>query len=59
MPLGSCPRVAHWLEQEFGVAYHEGPVGKILMGLGGSPQRPVGRARERNEAAIRTRKGAR
>ena len=32
----------------------EGPVWKILRGLGWSPQRPVGRARERNEAAIRS-----
>ena len=53
-PLWSCPRVAHLIEQEFGVAYHEGHVWKILVGLGWSPQRPVGRARERNEAAIRT-----
>jgi transposase len=47
-PLWSCPRVAHLIEQEFGVAYHEGHVWKILVGLGWSPQRPVGRARERN-----------
>jgi transposase len=53
-PLWNCPRVAHLIEQEFGVAYHEGHVWKILVGLGWSPQRPVGRARERNEAAIRT-----
>ena len=33
---------------EFGVDYHEGHVWKILRGLGWSPQRPVGRARERN-----------
>ena len=53
-PLWTCPRVGHLIQQEFGVAYHEGHVWKILVGLGWSPQRPVGRARERNEAAIRT-----
>lgn len=53
-PLWTCPRVAHLIQQEFGVRYHEGHVWKILVSLGWSPQRPVGRARERNEAAIRT-----
>ena len=51
-PLWTCPRVAHLIEQEFGVRYHEGHVWKILVGLGWSPQRPVGRARERNEQQI-------
>lgn len=51
-PLWTCPRVAHLIEQEFGVRYHEGHVWKILTGLGWSPQRPVGRARERNEEQI-------
>jgi transposase len=53
-PLWTCPRVAHLIEQEFGIRYHEGHVWKILVGLGWSPQRPTGRARERNEQAIRT-----
>ena len=34
---------------EFGVRYHEGHVWKIPRALGWSPQRPVGKARERNE----------
>lgn len=51
-PLWTCPRVAHLIEQEFGVHYHEGHVWKILIGLHWSPQRPVGRARERNEEQI-------
>jgi transposase len=51
-PLWTCPRVAHLIEQEFGVHYHEGHAWKILVGLGWSPQRPVGRARERNEEEI-------
>jgi transposase len=52
-PLWTCRRVAHLIEREFGVRYHPGHVWKILDGLGWSCQRPVGRARERNEAAIR------
>jgi transposase len=51
-PLWTCPRVAHLIEQEFAVRYHEGHVWKILVGLGWSPQRPEGRARERNEEQI-------
>ena len=52
-PLWSCPRVARLIGDEFGVRYHEGHVWKILRALGWSPQRPVGKARERNEEAIR------
>ena len=53
-PLWTCPRVAHLIEQEFGIRYHEGHVWKVLVSLGWSPQRPVGRARERNEEQIRS-----
>jgi len=53
-PLWTCPRMAHLIEREFGIRYSEGHVWKILVGLRWSPQRPVGRARERNEAQIRT-----
>jgi transposase len=53
-PLWTCPRVAHLIEQEFGVRYHEGHVWKVLVSLGWSPQRPTGKARERNEEQIRT-----
>jgi transposase len=52
-PLWTCPRVAHLIEQAFGVRYHEGHVWKLLVKLGWTPQRPTGRARERNEAQIR------
>ena len=52
-PLWTCWRVAHLIEQEFKVRYHPGHVWKILDGLGWSCQRPVGRARERNEEGIR------
>ena len=52
-PLWSCPRVARLIRDRFGVDYHEGHVWKLLRALNWSPQRPVGRARERNEDAIR------
>ena len=52
-PLWTCPRVAHLIEQEFAVRYHEGHVWKILVSLGWSPQRPEGRARERNAEQVR------
>lgn len=51
-PLWTCPRVAHLIEQEFGVRYHEGHVWKILVSLNWSPQRPEGRARERDEKQV-------
>lgn len=51
-PLWTCPRVAHLIEQEFGVRYHQGHVWKLLVQLGWSPQRLVGQARERNQAQI-------
>lgn len=52
-PLWTCQRVADLIEQEFDVRYHPGHVWRILRSLGWSPQRPVGRALERNEKAIR------
>jgi transposase len=52
-PLWTCPRVADLIQQKFDVSYHAGHVWKILVGLGWSPQRPVGKARERNEEQIR------
>jgi len=42
--------VAHLIADQFGVDYHPGHVWKILDDLGWSCQRPVGRARERNES---------
>jgi transposase len=52
-PLWTCARVAQLIEREFSVGYHEGHVWKVLVSLGWSPQRPTGRARERNEEEIR------
>ena len=51
-PLWTCDRVAHLIQEEFDVQYHSGHVWKILRQLNWSPQRPAGRALERNEPAI-------
>jgi len=36
-PLWTCPRVAHLIEQEFGIRYYEGHVWKVLVRLGWRP----------------------
>jgi transposase len=51
-PLWTCDRVADLIEREFGVRYHAGHVWKVLRGLNWTPQRPAGKALERNEEAI-------
>jgi transposase len=52
-PLWTLWRVGHLIEQEFGIRYHPGHIWRILRQLEWSCQRPTGRARERNEKAIR------
>lgn len=54
MPLWSCLQVARLIGDECTVAHHKGRVCKILQRLGWSPQHTVGKARDRNEEAIRT-----
>lgn len=51
-PLWTCKRVAHLIQEEFAIRYHSGHVWKLLRQLNWSPQRPAGRALERNEEAI-------
>lgn len=51
--LWTCPRVGRIIEREFGVRYHVDHLGRLLRGLGFSPQKPEALARERNESAIR------
>jgi transposase len=52
--LWTLDRIAQVIQQTFGVGYRSGHVWWILRKkLGWSCQRPVGRARERNEVAIR------
>jgi transposase len=50
--LWTCRRVAVLIERHFGVAYHFNHVGRLLHALGFSPQKPLRRARERDEEAI-------
>ena len=51
--LWTAWRVAHLIEQECGVSYHPSQAWRILRQLGWTPQRPVGRALERDEKKIR------
>jgi transposase len=46
------PLVQYFIERLFGVRYHRDSVSRLLRGLGWSPQKPVVRGRERDEAAI-------
>jgi transposase len=49
----TCARIARVIEEEFGVRYHKGHVGKILQELHWTPQVPIRRALQRDEEAIR------
>lgn len=51
--LWTTARVAALIEQRCGVRYHPSQVWRILRQMGWSCQRPVGRALERDEKAIR------
>lgn len=51
--LWTLERIAYVIEESFHVHYHPGHVWKILRQLGWSCQRPVRRAKERDEALIR------
>jgi transposase len=46
-------RVARVIEEEFGVRYHKGHVGRLLRELRWTPQVPIRRAVQRDEGAIR------
>ncbi|HWE62049.1 MAG TPA: IS630 family transposase [Chloroflexota bacterium] len=48
----TCARVAAVLAQECGVAYSKSHVSRVLRQLGWTPQLPISRARQRDEAAI-------
>jgi transposase len=50
--LWTCPRVAALIAERFGVSYHVDHLSRLLRGLGFTPQRPLRRAAERDEAAI-------
>jgi transposase len=46
-------RIAHFIAQRFGVQYHHDYIGPLLRQLGWSPQRPLVRASQRDEATIK------
>ena len=50
--LWTCRRVTALIERHFGVSYHFNHVGRMLHSLGFRPQKPLRRARERDEEAI-------
>lgn len=45
-------RVATMIRREFGVRYHPAHVSRILRGIRWTVQKPIRRARQRNEAAV-------
>ncbi|WP_165228132.1 IS630 family transposase [Aquisphaera insulae] len=49
----TCARVARVIEEEFGVRYHKGHVSRLLKALHWTPQKPIKRATQRDEEAIR------
>jgi transposase len=50
----TAKRVTTLIRREFGVRYHPNHVGKLLRAAGWSPQKPLQRASQRDEAAIET-----
>jgi transposase len=46
-------RVAHVIAVKFGVRYHPGHMSRMLRAIGWSQQKPIQRATQRNEGAIR------
>lgn len=52
----TCARIAKVIEQEFGVSYHKGHVARLLKELRWTPQVPIRRAIQRDEAAIASRR---
>jgi len=51
-PVWTCARVAAVIQEEFGVRYHKDHVGRLLQVLRWTPQMPIRRAVQRDEAAI-------
>ena len=49
----TCPRVAEVIRREFEVRYHPDHVSRLLDRWGWSRQKPIRRARQRDEAAIK------
>jgi transposase len=49
----TCARVAEVIRKEFGLSYHPAHVSRLVRALGLSLQKPVRRANQRDEEAIR------
>ncbi len=49
----TCARVAEVIRKEFGVSYHPAHVSRLVRALGLSLQKPIRRANQRDEEAIR------
>jgi transposase len=45
-------RVAQLIQEQFAISYHPTHVGRLLRQIGWSPQKPIVRATQRDEAAI-------
>ena len=50
--LWTCRRIVDLIRQQFQVVYHPDHVGRVLRAAGWSPQKPIRRATQRDEAAI-------
>jgi transposase len=50
--LWTCGRIARVIEEEFGIAYDKGHVSRLLGQLQWTPQMPIRRATQRDEAAV-------
>ena len=48
----TCRRVAQLIQDQFGVRYHPAHISRLLRQLGWSPQKPIVRATQRDDAAI-------
>jgi transposase len=48
----TCARVAEVIRGEFGVSYHKAHVSRLLKAVGWTPQLPIKRATQRDEARI-------
>ena len=48
----TCARVGKVIEQELGVTYDKSQVSRLLKRLGWTPQKPIERASQRDEASI-------
>ena len=51
--MWTCARVAAVIRKEFGISYHPAHVSRLVRALGLSLQKPMRRANQRDEEAIK------